>query len=338
MQGKPTEPGYNPYQVPPSTAEAAGGLTLPKPDVALPEPFKPEVSHQTVYEPLEEKEADQQPGTVEVGDQAEVIADLQRRLETAGRRITELQAENEELRAQLEKQTTPEAPKAPEHELIRDVVNATNELGSVWAEGLATVNRLVLSLEDGINELPSKVSAKVEPNQTLDMRVENSAKTMLTYIGARIRSIGTELSEGVSQVYGTRDRAAELVGLLEEYPEAEHRKNINKDFDHKAGEIARVGEYAYGEALTKIDAALKDFDAYKREAEAALAENNHTSTLAYRVFDSETTHLKDRLERLREQLIAHVGSTRKADERVSKKLETATHKLHKIYPGTEVQN
>ncbi len=336
MQGEPTESGYNPYQVPPSTAEAAGGPTLPQPDTT-PEPFKPEVSHQTVYEPLEQAEAAPTPTSTETEDQAKVIADLQRRLDTAGRRIQELMAENQELRAKVEAEPAVEKPKAPEHEIVRDVVKAGEELAGFSIENMATLQRLIDSLEDDVTQLRRDVAPKVEHDQNLDLRVDSSSKTLENYLGSYFRTIRDVLSGGREQLGYNKDRIAELAQLFSQYPDASAKQAIKNDLDFMVTKTSETVEYTYGESLKYIDSALTNIEAELRQAEGFLGDNNNQSTLAYRVFARETEHLRGRLEKFREQLLSKLTSERTHHTRAAKKVDDETDRLLKAYPGTEGQ-
>lgn len=336
MQGEPTEPGYNPYQVPPSTAEAAGGATLPQPDTT-PEPFKPELSHQTVYEPLGQTETTEQPGAAEVEDQAEVIADLQRRLRTAGRRIQELTAENEELRAKVEAEPAAEKPKAPEYEMVRDIVRASEEMGNVWLEGFKTVRSLISSLQEELNQFPGKVTKRVEPAEPLDEVMESKAKAMLEQLGSQLHDAQIFLDEGQTAVLETRDRVVEVSELFEEYPAKTHRDGVKKDLEMSVGGIERIAENTYIRSLRQLESTLINFDSYLRDAAMVLAGHDNKTTVAYRTYESETQHMKGRLEKIRERLLSQLSQDRKASERAAKKVDAGVHKLITAYPGTEPQ-
>lgn len=336
MQGEPTEPtGHNPYQVPPPTAEV-GGPTLSQTDSATPAPFKPEVSHQTVYGPLEQTEATT-PSPAETEDQSEVVADLRRRLDTAGRRIQELMAENQELRAKVEAEPKAEKPKAPEHEMVRDIVKAGEELAGPPIENMATLQRLIDSLEDDVTQLRRDVSPKVEHDQNLDLRVDSSSKTLENYLGSYFRTIRDILAGGREQVGHNKDRIAELAQLFSQYPDANARKAIKSDLDFMVKKTSEAFEYSYGETLKYIDSVLGNIDAELRQAEGFLGDNNNQSTLAYRVFARETEHLKGRVEKFRAQLLTQLTKERTHYTRSAKKVDDELDKLLKAYPGEEVQ-
>lgn len=251
---------------------------------------------------------------------------LERELEQANSRLAELEAQAEKIKA-------PETAKAPEHEMVRDIVKATEELAGHSIEGLEGYIRIFGSIQQELADIAQTMARRVEPGQRLDSLIETNMRGMLDTVRSRVRVCEDNLTAGWNESLRLRDRTAELTGYFAKYPQVEARQQISRDMEFNIGKISQCSEAEYGATMQQLDNAVTEIDAYLREGQVFLEQEGNHATSAYRYFIEESQILRRKLEDLRRRVERSLTTERTNFARSSNKFDDNLKAYLAAYPG-----